>query len=48
MVISALEAVHGEGRQVAVISHVRELIERIGVQVSVERLGDGRSAVKVA
>ncbi|NYZ16581.1 exonuclease, partial [Azospirillum sp. RWY-5-1] len=46
--LSCLEALQASGRQVGVISHVPAMIDRIGVQVRVEPLGGGRSAVRTA
>lgn len=43
--MSALEALRATGRTIGVISHVPELHERIGVQVTVERVSAGRSRV---
>lgn len=45
--ISALEALQATGRKVGVISHVQTMVERIGVQVQVQREGGGRSRVRV-
>ena len=45
--LSVLDSLQAEGRQVGVISHVGGLAERIGVRVSVEPLGGGRSRVRV-
>ena len=45
--IGALESLHASGRKVGVISHVQPMIERIGVQIRVTRLGGGRSAVEI-
>jgi exonuclease SbcC len=45
--IDALEALHSQGRRVGVISHVAAMIERIAVQVRVEKAGQGRSVVRV-
>jgi len=36
-----------QGRKVGVISHVREMTERIGTQVRVTRQANGRSSVEV-
>ncbi len=47
MALACLDALQANGRQIGVISHVSTLVERIGVQVSVEALGGGRSQVKV-
>lgn len=45
--IDALEALHGCGRKVGVVTHVAAMIERIAVQVRVEKHGNGRSTVRV-
>ncbi|WOJ88913.1 SbcC/MukB-like Walker B domain-containing protein [Methylocapsa polymorpha] len=45
--IDALESLHGQGRKVGVVTHVAAMIERIAVQVRVEKHGNGRSAVRV-
>lgn len=45
--LSVLDSLQAEGRQVGVISHVGGLAERIGVRVSVEPQGGGRSKVSV-
>lgn len=47
MVLSILDSLQATGRQVGVISHVPGLGERIGAQVHVEKLGHGRSRVRV-
>lgn len=44
--ISALETLHASGRKVGVISHVQPMIDRIGVQIKVSKLGGGRSSVE--
>lgn len=44
--IGALETLHASGRKVGVISHVQAMIDRIGVQVRIAKLGGGRSAVE--
>jgi exonuclease SbcC len=41
----ALDSLRASGRTIGVISHVPELHERIGVQVTVERVSAGRSRV---
>ncbi len=46
--IDALEALQSQGRRVGVISHVAAMIERIAIQVRVEKAGAGRSTVRVA
>lgn len=45
--IAALESLQATGRQVGVISHVRALADKIGMQVRVQRLGAGRSRLVV-
>ncbi|WP_370539110.1 SbcC/MukB-like Walker B domain-containing protein, partial [Anaeromyxobacter sp. PSR-1] len=45
--MAALEGLRQTGRTVGVISHVPELHERIGVQVTVERVSAGRSRLVV-
>jgi exonuclease SbcC len=45
--IDALEALQGKGRRIGVITHVAAMIDRIAVQVRVERCGNGRSTVRV-
>lgn len=45
--IDALEALQGHGRKVGVITHVPAMIERIAVQIRVEKRGGGRSVVRV-
>ena len=45
--LAALDALQAQGRKVGIISHIPALTERIGVQVRVETLGNGRSRVKV-
>jgi exonuclease SbcC len=47
MAIAALEALHGHGRKVGVVTHVPAMIERIAVQVRVVKRGGGRSIVLV-
>ncbi|WP_439816953.1 AAA family ATPase [Zavarzinia sp. CC-PAN008] len=44
--ITALEALQGGGRRVGVITHVAAMIERIAVQIRVERRGGGRSVIR--
>lgn len=48
MAIDALEALQGQGRQVGVITHVASMIDRIAVQIRVEKRGGGRSVVRIA
>ena len=45
--IDALECLHGQGRKVGIITHVAAMIDRIAVQVRVEKRGNGRSTVGV-
>jgi exonuclease SbcC len=47
MAIGALDALHGHGRKVGVVTHVPAMIERIAVQVRVVKRGGGRSTVLV-
>ncbi len=47
MVIDALETLHSQGRKVGVITHVAAMIERIPVQIMVEKRGQGRSTLRV-
>lgn len=46
----ALDTLHGlerQGRQVGLISHVPGIGEKLGVEIEVRKLGDGRSEVRV-
>jgi exonuclease SbcC len=45
--VDALEALQSHGRKVAVITHVEAMIDRIAVQVRVEKLGGGHSVIKL-
>lgn len=45
--IASLDTLQALGRKVGVISHVPILVERIGAKVVVEKLGGGRSGVRV-
>lgn len=45
--MDALESLQNQGKKVGVISHVSEMTERIPVQIHVEKLGNGRSAIEV-
>lgn len=47
MAVDALETLQGRGRKVGVITHVAAMIERIAVQVRVEKRGAGRSEIKI-
>ena len=46
MAIRSLESIEGEGRLIGIISHVRELKERIPQQLEVKSTLDGKSYVK--
>lgn len=48
MAVAALEQLREGGRQVAVITHVAGLADRIGARVQVQPLGTGRSVVTVS
>jgi exonuclease SbcC len=45
--LDALESLHSRGRKVAVVTHVSAMIDRIVVQVRVEKLGGGHSVVRL-
>ncbi len=45
--VDALERLHESGRKVGVISHVREMTERIPVQIIVRRIANGRSRLEI-
>ncbi|MCB9619831.1 MAG: AAA family ATPase [Sandaracinus sp.] len=45
--LAALEAIHADGVQVAIISHVEGLAERFSASVVVRRVAPGRSVVEV-
>ena len=45
--MDALDCLQSQGRKVGVISHVREMTERIGTQIQVTRLNGGHSRVEV-
>ena len=46
--IDALETLHGRGQKVGVITHVATMIDRIPVQVRVEKKGGGQSVMSIA
>ncbi len=46
--LAVLDALQARGRQVGVISHVPQLVERVGAHIRVEQRGGGRSVVIVA
>ena len=45
--IDALETLHGRGQKVGVITHVAAMIDRVSVQVRVEKKGGGQSVVRI-
>ncbi|HSB94001.1 MAG TPA: AAA family ATPase [Flavitalea sp.] len=45
--MDALEKLHNQGRKVGVISHVREMQERISTQIRVQKQSTGRSIVTI-
>jgi exonuclease SbcC len=45
--LDALESLHSRGRKITVITHVAAMIDRIVVQVRVEKLGGGHSVVRL-
>lgn len=47
MAISTLENLQSSGKTIGIISHVKELKERIGVQIQVKKQSDGFSQIKV-
>lgn len=47
MAIDALESLQGHGRKVGVITHVAGMVDRIAVQIRVEKRGGGRGVVRV-
>jgi len=48
LAVDALETLQSRGQKVGVITHVAAMIERIAVQVRVEKRGGGRSEVRVS
>jgi exonuclease SbcC len=48
LAVDALETLQGRGQKVGVITHVAAMIERIAVQVRVEKCGAGRSEIRIA
>jgi DNA repair protein SbcC/Rad50 len=48
MAVDALETLQGRGQKVGVVTHVAAMIDRIAVQVRVEKRGAGRSEIRVA
>ena len=48
LAVDALETLQGRGQKVGVITHVAAMIERISVQVRVEKRGAGRSEIRVS
>lgn len=47
LAISTLENLQSSGKTIGIISHVKELKERIGVQIQVNKQSDGFSQIKV-
>lgn len=47
IVMEALERLRSQGRKVGIISHVREMAERIPVQICVDKAGNGKSRIKI-
>ena len=47
LAVDALETLQGTGRKVGVITHVAAMMDRIAVQVRVEKRGSGRSAIRI-
>ena len=45
--LATFDALQATGRQIGIISHVRDLDERIGIQLKVVKLGAGRSRLEV-
>lgn len=45
--MDALEQLQTQGRKIGVISHVAEMTERIGVQVQVKKIMNGRSRIEI-
>jgi DNA repair protein SbcC/Rad50 len=45
--VDALETLQGRGRKVGVITHVAAMIDRIAVQVRLEKRGAGRSEIRI-
>lgn len=48
LAVDALETLQGRGQKVGVITHVAAMVERIAVQVRVEKRGAGRSEIRVS
>ncbi len=48
LAVDALETLQGRGQKVGVITHVAAMIDRIAVQVRVEKRGAGRSEIRVS
>lgn len=45
--IQTLENLQSQGKIIGIISHVQELKERIGTQIRVEKIGSGRSTIRI-
>jgi exonuclease SbcC len=48
MAVDALETLQGRGQKVGIITHVAAMIDRIAVQIRVEKRGAGRSEIRIA
>jgi len=48
LAVDALETLQGRGQKVGIITHVAAMIERIAVQIRVEKRGAGRSEIRVS
>jgi exonuclease SbcC len=48
MAVDALETLQGRGQKVGVVTHVTAMIDRIVVQVRVEKRGAGRSEIRIS
>jgi exonuclease SbcC len=48
MAVDALETLQGRGQKVGVVTHVAAMIDRIAVQVRVEKRGAGRSEIRIS
>lgn len=46
MAMEALETIESEGRMIGIISHVRELKERVLQQIRIDTEGSGQSKIR--
>lgn len=46
--MDALEHLHAKGRKIGVISHIQEMMERIPVQIKVEKITAGKSKISIS